>query len=252
MKDPQRLLQRGGTDVERTLLRAGASEEPSDRSMQRAAAAIGVAVGLSATATGTAAATAVGKVGFWSAFKWVGAGALVIGGITLGAHRINEANAPLSAVTPQRSVQVDMGEPSRASPAAADPAPSEVADTPEEEAPADESANPKPGAKARAKRSSAEVPSDPAVSIREQTAMIDAARRQLRAGNPGGAVAELDRYHKKYKQGMFGQEAIMLRIEALSRSGNRSAARQLAQRFLASKPSSQYAQRIESLVGKIE
>ena len=82
--------------------------------------------------------------------------------------------------------------------------------------------------------------------------MIDAARRELRAGNPGGAVAELDRYHRKYKHGMFGQEAVMLRIEALSRSGNRSAARQLAKRFLASKPSSQYAKRIESLVGPIE
>jgi outer membrane protein assembly factor BamD (BamD/ComL family) len=120
------------------------------------------------------------------------------------------------------------------------------------EEPAEQSGNPKPGAKTRAKRTSAEAPVDPAASIREQTAMIDAARRKLRAGNPGGAVAELDRYHRKYKQGMFGQEAIMLRIEALSRSGNQSAARSLAKRFLANKPSSQYAKRIESLVGPVD
>jgi len=252
MKDPERLLERGGTDVERTLLRAGASEEPSDRSMQRAAAAIGLAVGLSTAATGTAAATAVGKVGFWTAFKWVGAGVLVVGGITLGAHRIQQANAPEGPAVSELPVQVDTSPPARVAPAPAEQAPDESADTSEEAASADEATNPKPSGKARAKRSSSEARIDPAASIREQTAMIDAARRQLRAGNPGGAVAELDRYHRKYKHGMFGQEAIMLRIEALSRSGNRSAARQLAKRFLASKPSSQYAKRIESLVGKIE
>jgi hypothetical protein len=252
MKDPERLLQRGGTDVERSLLRAGANEEPSDRAMHRAAAAIGVAVGLSATATGTAAATAVGKVGFWTTFKWVGTAALVIGGISLGAHRINEVNAPQGVITTQVPARVGADETLGGAPVPAEADRAEEADAIEAQTPAEESVNSKPGARARAKRSATEVPSDPAASIREQTAMIDAARRQLRAGNPGGAVAELDRYHRKYKHGMFGQEAVMLRIEALSRSGNRSAARQLAKRFLASKPSSQYAKRIESLVGPIE
>ena len=152
----------------------------------------------------------------------------------------------------QLPVAVETDEPSSTDVTARNPAPAEADDSAEEKSAENESTNSKPAARVRAKRSITEVPSDPAASIREQTAMIDEARRQLRAGNPGGAVAELDRYHRKYKQGMFGQEAVMLRIEALSRSGNQSAARQLAQRFLASKPSSQYAKRIESLVGPIE
>jgi outer membrane protein assembly factor BamD (BamD/ComL family) len=79
--------------------------------------------------------------------------------------------------------------------------------------------------------------------------MIDAARRQLGAGNSKGALEQLDRYRKKCPQGVLGQEATLLRIEALAQGGNHAAARQLARRYLASHPNSQYAKRIQSLIG---
>ena len=87
-------------------------------------------------------------------------------------------------------------------------------------------------------------------SIGAQVQMIDSARRQLGAGNASGALEQLDRYRQKYPQGMLGQEATLLRIEALAQGGNRAAARQLARRYLANHPNSQYSKRIQSLIGE--
>jgi outer membrane protein assembly factor BamD (BamD/ComL family) len=80
--------------------------------------------------------------------------------------------------------------------------------------------------------------------------MLDAARRALRAGDTQLALGELDRHQAQFPRGMLGQEATLLRIEVLARSGNRSAAQTLARQFLARQPNSPHAKRIESLLGQ--
>jgi outer membrane protein assembly factor BamD (BamD/ComL family) len=81
---------------------------------------------------------------------------------------------------------------------------------------------------------------------------VDEARKQLGSGKPQAALSTLNRYHHEYPKGALGQEAMLLRIEALAQMGDRSAARTLATRFLNSQPSSPHRKRIESLVGKID
>ena len=264
MKDPPRLLEEGATAVERNLLGAGQSEEPAERSVQRAVAALGLAPTVGLAAMGTASASTAGTVSAMSTLTWVGGGLLVAGGLALGAYRLAPGqDAPSAAFRTQRAestVQESVAgpEPSPPEPAVpaaqtvdpeADDSAAEVQDEPvgvlqkPAPAPAQKSAiEPAPASDA--------PPAATGDSIGAQVQMIDSARRQLGAGNASGALEQLDRYRQKYPQGMLGQEATLLRIEALAQGGNRAAARQLARRYLANHPNSQYSKRIQSLIGE--
>jgi hypothetical protein len=250
MKDPTRLLEQGATSVELDLLRAGASEEPSRGSVQRAAAALGIAATVGASAPGAAAASTAGQVGFWTAAKFVGAGLLVASAVSVAAVKLSPSAAtwpvgqpPSQASSPAPAAP---GEPAQvvAAPGAADQSQPGAAE------PGDEAAVEPPAHIAPSRRSVA-GPSRGSASIREQTAIIDAARRQLGAGDPAGALQQLERYQVKFPRGMLGQEATLLRVEALVQSGNRAAARRLARQLLTRHPDSQYANRLEALVGPV-
>ncbi len=244
MKDPQRLLAGGGTDVERTLLEAGNREEPSRRSMRAAAAAIGLgaAAGLSAqSAAGAGAATIVVHV--TEALKWVGAGLLGIGVVAaVGLAIVAQRGEDVVVVTPPPAASEKSATEVGAKPLAPEPAakqpqeqPPAVADEPDRVASAAPPPKPQSGG-----------------SLRDQVALVDEARQKLGSGQPQGAIVTLNRYQRDFPRGALGQEAMLLRIEALAQMGDRSAARALAGRFLTSQPSSPHRKRIESLVGKIE
>jgi len=96
------------------------------------------------------------------------------------------------------------------------------------------------------------APSAPQGTLADELALLDAARRALRRGNARVALSELDRHQAEFPRGLLGQEATLLRIEALVRSGNRPAAEALARQFLARQPNSPHAKRIESLLGQAE
>jgi hypothetical protein len=80
-----------------------------------------------------------------------------------------------------------------------------------------------------------------------ELAMIERARSALAAGDPRAALAALDDYEAKYEVPIFGEEATVLRIEALRARGDRAESAALAARFLAVHPSSPLAQRVRSL-----
>ena len=63
MKDPQRLLDGGGSAQELMLLRAGETEEPSDLGKQKLAAAFGIALGVATTASAATASQAPAAAG---------------------------------------------------------------------------------------------------------------------------------------------------------------------------------------------
>lgn len=88
-----------------------------------------------------------------------------------------------------------------------------------------------------------------AASVREELAHIDQVRRLLAARDGAGAWRALDAYQTMFPRGMLGIEATMLRIEALVVSGQTSAARDLATRFIAAHPTNPLVPRVRSLVG---
>jgi len=81
-----------------------------------------------------------------------------------------------------------------------------------------------------------------------QIASIDRARDALRSGDAAEAVRRLDAYDHDFPGGILAQEATMLRLEALLRQGKRAEAQRLADRLLASNPTSPYAARVRALL----
>lgn len=90
------------------------------------------------------------------------------------------------------------------------------------------------------------VSSSGAARLREEVALMDRARRALAAGDAAGALVVLDQHQRSFPNGTLGQEAKLLRIEALARRGDRAAARALGQRFLSEHPDTPHRKRIES------
>lgn len=85
-----------------------------------------------------------------------------------------------------------------------------------------------------------------AVRLREEVALMDRARRALAAGDTARALAALDQHQRSFPSGTLGQEAKLLRIEALARSGDRAAARALGERFLSEHPDTPHRKRIQN------
>ena len=85
--------------------------------------------------------------------------------------------------------------------------------------------------------------------VREELAMLEAARSALASGAADRALQLLTRHDRRYPHGSFRPEATVLRVEALARSGDTEAARALATRFLADHPDSPLAERVGRLAG---
>lgn len=220
MSDPERLLRGGGSDFERELLDSLRGEEPPRALTRRMRQGLVVAGFLTSAKTGVASFIAVAGLVTMSA----GGGWLVL------RHRAAPATAP---ATPAATTNT----PARA------PAPPLAPGVP--------SAEPSRAEAAPLPRSSARPAPAPSASgdLREEIALLDRARSAVRAGDGSGALAVLSDYQRRFPRGTFSQEATVLRVEALAKSGQMSGARQLGQRFLAAHPESPHAERIERLLG---
>ena len=71
-------------------------------------------------------------------------------------------------------------------------------------------------------------------------------------GDAAGCLAALDAHDSKFPRSAMGEEATVLRIEALIRLGDRARAAELGQRFLASRPTSAHASGVRALLGAAE
>jgi outer membrane protein assembly factor BamD (BamD/ComL family) len=89
----------------------------------------------------------------------------------------------------------------------------------------------------------------PQGSLADEVAQLQKAKLALKSGNAGLALAELGTYSQRFPRPMLGAEASVLRIEALSQSGDTAHAKSLAEGFLAKNPNSPYAARLRSLTG---
>jgi hypothetical protein len=243
MSDPRRLIDDDVSDFEVALLRAGRGELPPSGARNRVLASVGLATGMvAATATATTAAAAATKGGgaFAGALvlKALGAVALVsavsVGGVQyVKTHRAAAPPATQAPVTtPAKPVVA-------AKPAVLPQAPL---------APVAPAPVPEPTLAVAPSPTAAVVESPaPQPSLAKELAVLDEARKAL-GSDPARALALVDQHDKGFPGGALGQEATVLRIDALARLGRTGEAKTLAQTFVAAHPDSPNAARVRKII----
>lgn len=86
----------------------------------------------------------------------------------------------------------------------------------------------------------------PPSSLEAETALLEQAQAELRAGHPERALAVLDDHDAQLKGGVLREEQHAARILALCAAGRTGEARAEAARFLAASPRSPMAERVRS------
>ncbi len=117
--------------------------------------------------------------------------------------------------------------------------------------------SPKAAVPSNRPRARAQVPQEPppvasASSLRRELELVTAARQALRGGDGSACLASVDRYEQEFPSGQFSHEGHVMRIEALALLGNRDKAGNLARAFLETNPKSPYADRVRSVLARVE
>ena len=226
MKDPTRLADVHPSEVARAVLRSANADAPLQGALGRTLAATGVSAG------GAAAASA--KIGAAALVRWVGIALLGVALVVAGAAYMRRGQARPRAASTVSVPPAPTATQQPATEATAAAAPLAMAATPVATTPAATTATPRHPA---------------ASSLEVQIAAMDHARASLTAGDASGSLRALDKYDRDFPRGAFAQEANVLRVEALTASGDLAAARALATRLLAANPNSPYARRIRAVTG---
>jgi hypothetical protein len=226
--DPTPLAVVGATDLERRLLSAAAAERPSDEMTRQMRLALGftaVAAPVTAVAAPVSAAAATKVVAAKSISGWLAActlAAAVTAGGGIAMWRFSGTPTP---PTPPREAPAAVATP--------------VVTAPEAPAPA--------VAASRVAHRRRAVAAPASNDLRDEIALVDAARASLEAGAPERALVLLRRYAASYPAGTFRPEAAVLRIESLAATGRHDEARALARDFVARHPASPLSERMARL-----
>jgi len=210
MKEPRRLLSHGATDFERQLLRAVVSERPSAVLRSRMQRGLGL-VGPLAWASSVKAmvASAAGKLVGGTVLS----GLVVIAGVAVLSSAPSESR-PRAAAVERVSIEPALAE-----------QPAVVAAAPEAPAPVAEAApvvaEPAQVEPAPAGSAAAPAQDDDDGRLREEIALLDAARGSLQRGDRSAAAASLRTYRERFPDGILRREANVLRrrAEAKRRQG---------------------------------
>ncbi len=239
---PEPLRDAGGTELEQRLLRAGSREEPSRALTERMAKAIGVAppaIGAGSGGSGSGTLAPEAATGSSALVPWISGVvvAVAVGGALVVAW-------PRATPAPSRPFSSSAPEVKAPPPAPVAP---DVAAVPEvERAPAP----PARAASTTAGRAAPGRAAAPVADLRNQIALLDAARSALATGANERALEVLQRYLSKYPAGSFRPEANALKVEALVGLGRTGEARALADRFGKEQPGSPLADRVKGLTGQ--
>ncbi|MBX3225588.1 MAG: hypothetical protein KF795_34095, partial [Labilithrix sp.] len=164
-----------------------------------------------------------------------------------------EARAPVSEATASPSTSAAPAEvgPAHAESRGAETASIRVEDLPPATSTARREAPPAATPERDASTASAPRPAD---SFREELALVERARAELSRGDASACLRTVDAYgaYVGPNGGVFTQEVEVMRIEALTRSGERRAAQEHGRRFLVDHPASPYAERVRSVLDKTE
>lgn len=255
-------------ELGRELFRAARREAPSPEARRRTRKLLSVSVAsgslLSAGKAGAATGSGAGLVGKSSVAKFMAstagmlikiAGIGVVGAVAwMALPRAQETDRPLE-LTAERTqtrqlekpvASVEEGRGQRPVPierghvAAPEPTPARSA------SPARERHSSGPGPQ-RVRQIRAPEPGS-AESLSSELGMLDRARRELLQGKNAQALHVLDEYGARFARGQLASEATALRIEALGRAGQQSAASELGRRFIEQHPNDPLVDRIRSLL----
>jgi len=240
--DPKRLTVVGATDLERTLLQAARGERPSPELSKRMAAGLGISVGAAVTAAAAPVAAAPVVAANSALGGWVAAGVLAAAAVAAGVVGVRTSSAPAKPAVHAKAAAPAIAAPAVVTPPAEAPVVT-ARETRSERIERIEKIRRHPAA------APAAVPA-PARDLRDQIALLDAARTAVKAGSSQRALVLLQRYDASYPAGAFHPEALALRIEALSQDGRRAEAQALAREFLTRYPDSPVVDRVARVVGK--
>jgi len=247
MTDPRRLLDGGGTGIERDLLEAGQAELPDASAKRRAAVALAIGAATASVWPTAAYATAkAGKAGMPLLMKLLAAGAVGAGTLGTATYLITKPEpAKVTETAPPPAVEARGASKPRVT-----PQPAEEAPAPAEPVVAAETATePRVAPEVRRAPSPQSTPA-PASSISDEIRVLDEARRAIASGDNAAAKRALEAHRRQYPKGALAEEAVLLQIESLVKQGKRGAAKSLAARFRASHPNSPHLRRIESVLAE--
>ena len=238
MTDPTRLIEEAGGDpLESSLLQLARNEGPSTDGRRKILAAIAAASAASLATQPAQAASTAGKG--MTVAKW---GVLAVAAVAIPAAIMLRGGddsptslkaAPSALKAPATEVKAT---PVRTPVEAEGPAPLAL-----EDLPTLPSVTPATGTAPSTKQAQG--------SLADEVAQLQKAKLALKGGSPAQALAELGTYAQRFPRPMLGAEATVLRIEALSQSGDGARAKTLAEGFLAKNPNSPYAARLRNLTG---
>ena len=78
--------------------------------------------------------------------------------------------------------------------------------------------------------------------------MLDRARAALGRGQPREALFELDRYQQQWPAGILSAEALVVRVAALVKIGDRATAARLARPLMEAEPNGRHAAQLRELL----
>lgn len=233
MTDPERLFHGTESELARAMLGAAREEMPDERLLQRTLLAVGTgAAVVGVTSAGTSSLSTL-------AAKWFGIGA--IGGVVTMGAAVGVEHALASKVeTPPSSVVVE--------------APKAVQVAPKPRAIEAPLAAPEPPPTAKLPAAPASAPraetKETEPSIEAELSAIDDARAALARGDNTRALSLVAAYEHQSGPKRMGQEALAIRMEAQSRSGDVAGARASAERLLAQSPNGPQAARARQILGR--
>ncbi len=257
MTDATRIDKDDADALERRLASSWKTDGPSPAAkaatLAMFAAGAGAGAAIAAGAKGGAVTAKVAAAAGWSFAAKVGIGVLAVAAAGSVAAFVTTV-----ATTPGSNVPgaVSAAAPVQARPIAASASPSPSADTTRDPAPSVAPltvttlpsvvvAVPSRATAAPVTTAIASARAD--VALEEQVRSIGA-RAALDRGDAAGCLAALAGYDQAFPNGMLSQEATLLRVQALMKRGDRAGARDVAERFLASHPSSPHEQKMRRLL----
>jgi len=256
-------LMLAGTAEERRLLRAARHEGPSSKFREHVLLSIGVAgciasgtvpsraAGMSNSAHGSAATSgSLASGGFAVLVKWVGvAGIALTAGTGAG---FAAATAWAEKVSPPKlSSQSERGlaVPPLAPNYAAMPIAAQLPTEPVAQAAATLPLPPPRVPLASSTHGQRDAVA-PALAVADEVRLIDEARVAMRSGNSTKCLQLMTERRQRFPNGVLSPEASLLRIEALSASGQSEQAKQEGSRFLSQYPPGPLAGRVRVLLGR--
>jgi len=282
MTELKRWTDEGAPEAIERLLQAAESEQPSAASLASALASLGVGGAVTSVTSGAAAGNSVagnaaagsgatsgaagatmlagasGKLSVLaltaSLAKWIALGSVVGGAAVVAVNVVSEdasPSAPAHSVVAPPAPQIAPAAAVRAAPATTAPS---VANAGKEPAPAANQTRARaagmPAGRAAAPSGASVPEAIPAETLAQEIAGIDRARSLLAAGRHSATLAALDDYERRFPKHHFTPEVLYLRMEAASCAGRTEEARRLAQRLLASYPTSPQSEKAKQLLGK--